>query len=183
MKKNIVFFMLVAIIFTSIGVYAGTRISAADIDYNDTTVEAAINDLYSEAYKDISFGTALYSQNQGELLASRSTTLTLNKGEYIMAVIWNKGYGTTGTDQLVNDQTINITCTNNCIKQKLSSKSYRSTARNTAYSTYHLAGWVAINLYYVKVDSDISVITNQQTDTANAQIGQGVILHAVPIEY
>ena len=47
MKKYLIGFGLGAIIFASIGVYAGTRISADQIEYKETTVEDAINTLYT----------------------------------------------------------------------------------------------------------------------------------------
>ena len=49
MKKvivPIVSFVLGAIIFGSIGVYAASQLLAKDIVYKDTNVEAALNDLY-----------------------------------------------------------------------------------------------------------------------------------------
>ena len=48
-KNNLLGFILGAIVFGSIGVYAAIKIQASEIGYKDTTVEATLNDLYSKA--------------------------------------------------------------------------------------------------------------------------------------
>ena len=45
-KRNIIGFIVGAIVFGSIGVYAVT-VASSDVTYNNTNVQAAINDLYS----------------------------------------------------------------------------------------------------------------------------------------
>ena len=53
MKKYLIGFILGAIIFASISVYAVIKIQADEIGYNDTTVDQALNDLYTTANKEI----------------------------------------------------------------------------------------------------------------------------------
>lgn len=48
MKKNILFFILGAIVFSSITAYATIKYQANEIGYKDGTVEEALNDLYSK---------------------------------------------------------------------------------------------------------------------------------------
>ena len=87
--KNRLFLVLVtAIIVGSIAVYATSEILASQITYNDTTVEAALNDLYGKANKNITFGSPIYSENNynGDQLESKTITQTLNKGKYIVSV-------------------------------------------------------------------------------------------------
>ena len=185
MKKNIVFFMLVAIMFTSIGVYAGTRISAADIDYNDTTVEAAINDLYLEAYKNITFATSLYNQSQGEKIANRSTSLTLSNGDYIVIALSNFGSAATSKNTSVAASTQTISCNNGCTKQKIAGRDYKGFAKDMINSTSYLNGHLDISVFYVKVNSASDTITSVSSNAnySNTKLGETVALQAIPIEY
>ena len=50
-KNNIFGFIVGAVIFTSIGVIAATAINARNIEYRDTNVESAIDDLYQSSDK------------------------------------------------------------------------------------------------------------------------------------
>ena len=86
MKNNIkimIAFVLGALIFGGIGVYAAIKIQADEIGYKDGTVEAALNDLYDKA--DGKLGQTYSSFNFGhERLTNMSTTINqLPKGKYL----------------------------------------------------------------------------------------------------
>ena len=63
--KIIIAFALGLIIAGSIGVYAAIKMQASEIGYNDTTVDQALNDLYTTSNRfnsiNISFTSASYS--------------------------------------------------------------------------------------------------------------------------
>ncbi len=85
MKKNILLIVLGIIIGTSIGVYA---INASEINYNNTTVDSALDYLYNHVGSDI--GQTYSSINYGhERLTSMSTNLELPKGKYLCSTVFS----------------------------------------------------------------------------------------------
>ena len=92
-KGYIIGFILGAIIFSGVTVFASTLLSK-DItftptkeDWQVTTVEEAINDLYDYSREDtinkLDFTTTT-SESYGDRLADRSTSLAVEAGNYII---------------------------------------------------------------------------------------------------
>ena len=65
-KNYIFWFILGAVIFTSLGVIAANMVNARDIVYKDTNVESAIDDLYDKAGQEIKSGLAFLISAKGE---------------------------------------------------------------------------------------------------------------------
>jgi len=81
MNKNIIAFIIIAIVFTSIGVFATTAITADQINYDEnTTVKDKIDDLYTRQtntinkYATLSIGLTAEGFNSSDV----GGTLTLN---------------------------------------------------------------------------------------------------------
>ena len=93
MKKTILTIVLTAIIVGSIGVYAGTKISATEVGYrdkdnNEITVQAALNDIY-----DSLTGNAQLISYSGPI--NSGTEIDVKIGDY---VILSSVAGTTATN-------------------------------------------------------------------------------------
>ena len=114
MKKYIIGFIIDAIVFGSIGVYATVSYQASQIEYNNTTVEATLNDLYSKTnnmdtsakkfckFIDGTFGTAgnigaKYECDPGDGTLRNFYVLVVdtNKVKLIMEQNITQGSGTT----------------------------------------------------------------------------------------
>ena len=178
-KVSIISFILGAIIFGSVGVLA-SQIFARDIKYNDTNVESALNDLYSKANKEITFGTAEYSNNNSDNVGNKSTSLNLSKGKYIINVIVGIGSLNDASLNLANNVTLPLNCTN-CTTQKISGKEYVYTASGIFYDGQHTFAITSNTMYYVEVTADNETITYSRTDSPNSIISNIIALQAVPI--
>ena len=88
MKKRIEGFILGALIFGSVGVYAAINIMANEIRYNNTTVADALNDLYinkspSVILNNITPTTSIERQT-GEKISPLTITKNVSKGSYVV---------------------------------------------------------------------------------------------------
>ena len=72
-KSRVFLIIICAIVFTSIGVIAANTIEATNIAYKNTTVEEAIDDLYTKAKPDYTGTTTFTPSNETQ------TVLTQNK--------------------------------------------------------------------------------------------------------
>ena len=75
LKSKIFLFILTAIIFTGIGVFAATTVSSHDITYKNTTVEDAIDDLYSKAKPEYSGTTTITPTTAEQVLSTNNKIL------------------------------------------------------------------------------------------------------------
>ena len=181
MKKllNSKLFLIIvcAIVFGSIGVVAG-NINASEVDYKNTKLDAAIDDLYNNLNTKIAlntFGTAEYDASYGVRSNSRTTSLTLDSGKYIIYVFGSISGG--GNGNLYSDATQNITCSSECSKTKLSGKYVRASGTATTnYGTY-----TAYSIYYVDIINDSTTVTYVYEATSNNSNGQVALISAIPI--
>ena len=193
--KKIFIFVLGIVVAGSIGVYAGSRINADQITYldknnNEITVDTALNDLYDKADKNVTFGTVTQKSSQGIRTASRSSSLTLNKGKYIVTytMSYAANNATSGgvTDaQDVNDEgggTFTFTCNNGCVKQKLSRRRMAAAATTSVAGTSgFIQMYTAVASYYVTVTNDNTIVSATLTHTENAKYPASTYINAVPI--
>ena len=106
--------LLTGLIITSITAYAVIKYQANEIEYNDTTVESALNDLYTihSTYKhltsnttasssDILNGKTAYNSN-GELITGSNTDSNLSYE------VWSSGTFTNSTDGTAITKTISV---------------------------------------------------------------------------
>ena len=189
--SHLFMFIIGGLIFGSIAVYASTKAGANEIEYtpkdstwNVSSVNEALNSLYESAGdSNPTFGTPFFNQSQGDLLPNRTTSLKLDRGKYLVVAIFNQG--TVRPNNSVSnhaDSQIPMTCEKDCEKEFLYGKAYQSTASAKAYSIYYLRGIINMSMYYVKINSESDTLTiTFNEDTNNNQVGQAVILQAIPI--
>ena len=189
MKNNvkiIIAFILGLIIAGSIGVYATIKIQASEIGYKDTTVEATLNDLYTLAGKNISFGNPIYSHYSGDQLENSEITLPLNKGKYIVSAIYAlANHSATYNVINVNNNGRNaIVCSSsNCNISKLGTYAAGGTptsAHNDSYA--NLAS--RSTLYYVTIEENTDTINFATTTFGDRNFNRlDMQLIAVPVEF
>lgn len=178
LKNPIFIFILGIVIATCLGVYAGTKISASNITYidqnnNEKTVDVVLNELYSLANVPFSYTAISPNSSQGARIASRSTSVTLNKGKYILATFGSLNtFNTSEINTTSASYNALISCSN-CTHNLISSRQIQSSAskaRNSSYETINNS----VNLFYVDIEQDNTVVTASENstdnDTATSQI-------------
>ena len=146
-RENIkfIFGIVLGVLVSGITVFA-INISSANINYDNTnsgleatTVEGAINELYQDASKKMAintFGEAVYSETRTVMNSSKTNTLNLPKGKYIVS--YDVNYPCTNSNATYNDNHTGddmIEC-DNCIKTHLSGKVQSLGGRGYANSLY-----------------------------------------------
>ena len=77
MKKNIITYIIVAIIFAGIGAFASTTITAEQVIYHeDNTVKAKLDDLYTKTKPLYTGPTAITPSTTSQVLSTKDTILT-----------------------------------------------------------------------------------------------------------
>lgn len=183
MKNNIkiIIAFVLGLIISAVGVYA---INANNITYNDTTLDKALDEVYAnlDTKKVLnSFGTVQYGTSQGTAKNSRTASLELSKGKYIVAtnsiLTWNDKTSYTSSHGLYTDPW-NIYCTSaNCIVRRLSSYHNQPKATEAVGGYYSITSAVT-SLYYLEVNNDNDTI--KLTGSAGSDYNSGV--HAVTLE-
>ena len=194
-KNSLFTFILGGIIFSSISVLAVTALNASQISYtdyqnNETTVEAALDNVYSKLNSKIAlntFGTATHTISHGNVISTRTATLTLNKGKYLLYKNSVVGYHTNSTTDYPNVDTLSnisnsISCTNNCVKENIFSLADRIRSTGTIGSTnYYTITSGNYHLFYVEVVEDGTEISGTSTGGGSNSNVQSVDIVAVPI--
>lgn len=180
MKKNIILVLITAIICIS-GTVLATNISADQIQYDEnTTVKDKLDDLYDKANREPQFGTALYSNSSGDQLASRTGSLNLTKGKYIVLVGLVSAYLQSTTESKTISG-VPLTCSNDCTTQKISSYGVAQTSSaKSADSNYSKLG-VQTSIYYVKLNSNSGTVSYTYNTDAYNTVANSIIIHAIPI--
>jgi len=92
-KNNIKIFatiIITAIIVGSASVYATIKLQASEIEYNDTTVDDALNILYSKLYNLTFYGTNSNNRSAWSTATNvLSTSYNLDAGKYFVVVTGN----------------------------------------------------------------------------------------------
>ena len=87
-KNNVIGFILGAIIFTIVGVYASSTITASDIAYKNTTVDLALDNLYTSVdnlfptFYDVAFAGKDQTSSTSGVTASVSAV----PGKYVVII-------------------------------------------------------------------------------------------------
>ena len=190
MKKNILFMILGMVIMAviSVGVYA---INASQITYNDTTVEGAINDLYTEANKDIltrlnlSSSKVNYSESQGMRIPNRTTSLNLTAGSYLVVVSYHFTGGITGTDSVSNNSTLVSLNYNNGNCTRLSGRRANTYISPGGYATANvdLSDNNILASYVCKFDNDLVLEVNSNDNVSeNAYHESHIMAQAIKLD-
>ena len=184
-KEVIIAFIIGIILASSIAVYAYSYM-ASDIDYTKPgtetaiSVETALNELYAKESSPLTFGTTLYSNNNSDNVASKSTTLdNLSKGKYIVNVIRSVGSLTDISFNSANDITLTINCTNGTA-QKIAGKNYLYSSSGYV-NGLHTFVICQTTSYYVEISENNATISYSLSDTANSAISNIIALQAIPI--
>lgn len=115
LKNRIFIFFMGMIIAGSITAYATSQIMSSQVTYNNTTVDLVLDDLYTKANRELTFGTKLNAYNIGDRTVERSKTLQLNKGKYIVYLVNADTYteGSKGNSIYGSSSSTNLQC-NSC---------------------------------------------------------------------
>ena len=178
--KKIIKSRIFLVIITAIICITGTAyaINASSIDYNDTTVAGALDDLYTNLDTKImlnTFDTALYDASYGVISASRTASLTLDTGKYIVYVSGTISGG--GNGNSYTDTTLNITSDKECNKAFLSGKYVR--AAGTASPNYGV--YTAYSIYLVEILNDDTTLIFNYEATGHTAHAQTALISAIPI--
>ena len=163
-KNPIFMFILGAVVFGSIGVFA-SQIAASNITYNNTTVDLALNDLYSRVGTSFGIDDNYFVAAYGSQSSSRTVTRTLSTGKYILSLTDGRGTKYSISSANESSDAISLSCDKTCTINKIDEHMVRS-SQSGYYDIYHA-------IYVVDILSDDTVITQVSTsssdDGANAQ--------------
>ena len=188
--KKYIFGLLSGIVIASVlNVYATIYYDASQINYKNTTLDHAIDDLYDRADRDISFGNVSIASSGGEKLATgvRTATLNINKGKYLVSITTALGasvtseylrYGSYSSQDL--DGYGDLTCNNNCSIVSIGG-GYAEGCGNT--STRSLTEGI-IAYYYVTITSDnttLNGVNSTWARSANNSYAEAIMISAIPI--
>ena len=139
------------------------------------------SDITVSAYKN-TFGTAQYSYQNGDDNGTKTASLTLNKGKYIILIITGTGYGSSTIINTTTTDSLGFSC-NSCTKTKLANKKYMSSASNKDVynNTLYLTNTIYTTTFYVEVTSTSDTISTSKTSNCPTCSGH-ISLQAIPIE-
>ena len=188
LNSKIFIFLLGFVIASAIGVYA---INAGEIDYKNTNVESALDTLYTNANKDLTFGNIQVSRSMGHMLAlgDRTVDISLDKGKYLVTLIWNAAYDSNNTDDRNGIHTIEyctnkLSCTNNCNINSLGGqRSLASPENSNSANKYKISGVLTCE-YYVNVDTDNTILTGIENMWSHGEASENVenlMISAIPV--
>lgn len=194
MKKIIFAFILGAVIFSTITAIAVTQINANQITYTkngtDTTVDAALNDLYTEANKDIltrlnlSSSKITTNDSYGFRIPNRSTTLDLTTGSYLVVVAYHDTGGVTGTSNVSNNSNIISLSYNNGSCTRLSGRrlfNYISPFGGNANLNY--VSYEAIAIYSCKFTQNLTLnISSNDAPSENEGQESHIMAQAIKLD-
>ena len=188
MKKNILLVLLGMVIMAGTMVIADT-LNASEIDYKETNVGQALDSLYTRAFKTYTVSDVIYSSNQGNGESSKTTSVTLDKGKYLIYTASVLGWPATGTVSNDREATgIPLTCSDcnptliyGWINESHSTNIYAITQAGTnLYSATSLVS----RIYYVEILEDDTVVTAPSTTNNSnpSALAQVISMQAVKVD-
>ena len=191
-NKKIILGILIGILFSGVGVYAATTYLASDVtytpsnkDWNVDNVKNALDDLYSKNDDTISFGTPIQSSSQGPRIATRTTSITLNKGKYIVsAIISGSSMNSSSASSSDTTTKFEILCdSNSCNYISLSNflSSASATTQLCSGGGYNNVN-IVNSLYYIEILKDNTVLTGTKSTSEWNAVTSSAILQAIPIK-
>jgi len=180
--NNKIFYFLLGILVSGIIVYAETRIQASQIEYNNTTVESALNGLYSINNQDLIDridSTISYNATYGSKANGTNTSLNLSAGNYIIVGIDEYTSPITtyadGGQGSTSSSAIEITTTSGTC-EKISSKFTRSVPTNTFDSTSkYLRNFMFVFTWKCKLSQAATVTITDTSQGTNDNTNYGSI--------
>lgn len=193
MKKMLIIGILIGITIggTLTGVVA-YNYNASNVSYEPTddtwnvnNVEDALKSLRENKSIDLSNynkSNNQYNQNLGAM-TTKSTSLTLNQGEYIVLVTSDSGYNTTttntGTSDINYDEYMSYDQTK-CSLYNLSAKGYNSRATSLFNGMYSITSFGSV-IYYVKIKELTTLSFNPIVVTDN-KIAYGITMTSIKLK-
>ena len=181
MKKYIIG-LIFGIVLTLGGVVIAENLNASEIDYNDTTVEGALNDLYTEAGKDIftrlnlSSDKVTTTEDYGIRIPNRQTTLNLGAGTYLILVSYVQTGGGAYTSNVGTTPTVVLNDNNECttlVKRKIQNF---ITPFGGANSNTNLEAFTALASFICKFDNNKELIIDSNSSVTESTYQASQIL-------
>lgn len=181
--KKIFLGITIGLLISTVGVYAVNYL-ASDVTYKNTTVESALNDLYSKISSTISFDNAIQSSSEGSRISKRTTSITLDKGKYIVSAVSNlSSFPSESNSSNNTNKILNIICDNTvCNYKNLSNLQTISTGTTKIDTTSYVSSNIVNSLYYVEITKDNTIVTSSLEVSASDKTTSSVILQAIPIK-
>lgn len=207
MKKNILL-VLIGIVIGITSTVLASNYLASEVVYNDTTVDSALDELYTRTDTTITnlnnqieelnnnmsntiamntFGTPLYHELYGNGDGNRTASINLSKGKYL--VVATNGYGWTSgnittPESNENYQSDSVSYKNNIITCTNCDKTYLSGYYNLGASTVLKSNVyahlsMANSVYIVNMKSSGNVSINSTINADHARHAISII--AIPI--
>ncbi len=188
LKSRLFTFILGGIVFGTIGVFA-SNIFASQVTYNDTTVDLALDNVYTNLNTKMAmntFGTSQYAYSQGNFIANRTVTLSnLSKGKYILISTISSAYSTSSNPEELHTEFTanNLGCTSgNCVLHYINGFQNRKSATGEVKSGYKINNYIGYNFYYLEVLEDTDTVTYMFNDTSASNSNVRILtLAATPI--
>ena len=142
-------------------------------------VKEALDSLHGSIWDMGSFETTIYNQNLGQLTA-KNTSITLNKGNYIILATADLGYNTTTESNGVYANSGSFSFeydSSKCNFTDMSSKHYRSLASTRFNNMYSISRFENF-LYFVEVKEDNVSIKFKYAGGTDTNIALGLTLSA-----
>lgn len=186
-KNNILGFILGALIFGSIGVYAynykatDVKYTPEDHDWDVSNVQEAINDLKKN--KTLTFGNAEYTTNQGTVSSNRSTSIKVNAGKYLIirssAIVWDDAASYSSTS---GNYPQNITCSSSSCTYKRLSHYWNQPKATSPIGDYYDIVSATTDTFLLETSENQTTISAETTSPSSYNTGvQYITLHAIPI--
>ena len=183
LKSRIFLVIVTALVFTGIGVFAD-NILASQVIYNSTTLDTALNTLYNMANGVYTSNNIISNKSQGNGESTRTTSITLNKGRYIImttnALSWNSTSSTSSSNDVTST---GLTCTNNCTISLLYgwyNEPHSSNMTNNSYMTSALLGRM---LYVIVTEDNTEVTASCTTGHSNPSVlAQAIQISALKVD-
>ena len=204
-KNNIKVFVAViisGIVFTGVGVYAASQYFAKDISFTPTNenfkkengevitnAEDALNTLYSytESKNNISDDIISSISSGGQTLSTRTNTINLEKGEYIVDIIYDRSWiaNTTGENTTGNSKTGTLTTTNaECVNIKninTATWALETMPSNTSYKVKMYTFYMKYKCTLPENGSLLYTVKTDVTDITGKVSPQSIIISAQKI--
>ena len=175
LTSRIFLVVLTAIIVATGSVYATIRIQADEIEYQDGTVEDALNDLYGKTSEDIVDKldlTTNFVYSYGYRTGPKSISINLADGDYLVAFAsnyaWDSGSWTPSINGSIEEKQSGSNC-KNLIQKKI----VNYVSGNAAFT--------AMAIYLCKSEGNTTVTFSHQMVSA-PQMSENYLLYSIKLQ-
>ena len=190
LRSRIFIFILGMFVMAGIG-YSVYALNASQIEYNNTNVESALDNIYSNLNSKIllsTFGTPKYAVSGGDQVSSRTVTLNnLAKGKYLIVKTISSAYASTANpDEISAELSLGgtgllVCASSNCTSRVIGGYESRKQASTPITGSYKENNYVAYSLIYVEIKENTDSISYTMSDATNNKAVRTIGLGAIPI--